>query len=156
MQNRSRILVTNRLEHDTTSHHILKMNPTMLVVRRKIFALPWLWSSIEWSNWWVVIVRSHTFIRFLSIVLCSSLLNDAYKAQTELEVQLNVTKSNLQLVIANLDSMLGGCPEETGLWSIQRCWLASYHRAGRRTSIPTDIAWPAHSEGVLSFAEKED
>ncbi|KAF8345544.1 hypothetical protein F5887DRAFT_1158768 [Amanita rubescens] len=41
----------------------------------------------------------------------SSMLNEAYKAQAELEVQLNVTKSNLQLVIAN-NEMLEEALEE--------------------------------------------
>ena len=35
------------------------------------------------------------------IFIQSMLLTDAYKSQAELEVQLNIAKSNLQLVISN-------------------------------------------------------
>ena len=39
-------------------------------------------------------------------VIQSTLLSDAYKSQAELEVQLNVAKSNLQLVISNNEMLL--------------------------------------------------
>jgi len=41
------------------------------------------------------------------------MLNEAYKAQAELEVQLNVTKSNLQLVIANNEMLEEALKRET-------------------------------------------
>ena len=56
----------------TPYFHRLKRNFTMLAEcihmdRRKIYALPWIWSSIEWYNWWAFscYCSIDTFIRFL-------------------------------------------------------------------------------------------
>lgn len=68
---------TKRLH--TLYFHKSKRNFTMLAEcihmdRRKIYALPWTWSSIEWYNWWAsfsCLLFDRYFYRFLSIVLCS-------------------------------------------------------------------------------------
>ena len=104
------------------------------------------------------------FHRFLSIVLCSliqsSLLNDAYKAQAELEVQLNVAKSNLQLVIANNDMLEDALKRSDSGQSRDVGWRRTNVREGetgtQRTSLdrsnsteysalPTEIVSPPNS-----------
>ena len=69
------------------------------------------------------------------------MLSEAYRAQTELEVQLNVAKSNLKLVIAN-NEMLEDALREYN--SIQRGRLAANQqipqRAIRSTSQFREVA----------------
>ncbi|KAM6501520.1 hypothetical protein JOM56_001497 [Amanita muscaria] len=62
------------------------------------------------------------------VVELSSLLNEAYKTQAELEVQLNVTKSNLQLVISNNEMLEEALKHEANGHSQHVGW---HRRSGR-------------------------
>jgi hypothetical protein len=71
------------------------------------------------------------------------MLNEAYKAQTELEVQLNVTKSNLQLVIANNEMLEEALKRETNGQTQDVGW----HRAsGNRHSSDERSATHARND----------
>ncbi|KAF8635059.1 hypothetical protein AX17_004039 [Amanita inopinata Kibby_2008] len=63
----------------------------------------------------------------------SSLLNEAYKTQAELEVQLNVTKSNLQLIISNNEMLEDALKRESNGHSRDVGWR---RRSGRDIDQP--------------------
>ena len=52
----------------------------------------------------------------------SSMLSDAYKAQAELEIQLNVAKSNLKLVIANNEMLEDALKQDLSTQSKEVGW----------------------------------
>ncbi|KAK2460188.1 hypothetical protein APHAL10511_007779 [Amanita phalloides] len=66
------------------------------------------------------------------VVELTSLLSEAYKAQAELEVQLNVAKSNLQLVISNNEMLEEALKRETKGHSQDLGWRRA---SGREASI---------------------
>ena len=61
-------------------------------------------------------------------IVQSTLLSDAYKSQAELEVQLNIAESNLQLVISNNEML-----EDARKWesSTQSCDVGWHQTSGR-------------------------
>ncbi len=83
------------------------------------------------------------------------MLSEAYKTQAELEVQLNVAKSNLKLVIAN-NEMLEDALKQNVLQSKEVGWHRTNLRASggepqeRRASLERsqslDIQLPTHQE----------
>ncbi|KAF9526900.1 hypothetical protein CPB83DRAFT_794228 [Crepidotus variabilis] len=77
----------------------------------------------------------------------SSMLSEAYKAQAELEVQLNVTKSNLKLVIAN-NEMLEDALKQNTTQSKDVGW--------RRTSTRQNGELPSDPRATLERSQSVD
>lgn len=80
--------------------------------------------------------RGWNLIDDLFIFAQSSLLGEAYKTQAELEVQLNVAKSNLQLVIANNEMLEEALKHDTSGQSKDVGWRRTSGRDNDpRTSL---------------------
>jgi len=65
----------------------------------------------------------------------STLLSDAYKSQVELEVQLNVAKSNLQLVISNNEMLEDALKRESSTQSRDVGWRRTSGRDDSRSVL---------------------
>ncbi|KIK05239.1 hypothetical protein K443DRAFT_130516 [Laccaria amethystina LaAM-08-1] len=65
----------------------------------------------------------------------STLLSDAYKSQAELEVQLNVAKSNLQLVISNNEMLEDALKRENSTQSRDVGWRRTSGRDDSRSAL---------------------
>lgn len=65
----------------------------------------------------------------------STLLSDAYKSQAELEVQLNVAKSNLQLVISNNEMLEDALKRESSTQSRDVGWRRTSGRDDSRSVL---------------------
>lgn len=75
----------------------------------------------------------------------SSLLSEAYKTQADLEVQLNVAKSNLQLVIANNEMLEDALKRDTSGQSKDVGWRRT---SGRDSGIAEPRASLERSQSV--------
>jgi hypothetical protein len=90
----------------------------------------------------MVISRVTELVRFLFIpaesrmtLAQSTLLSDAYKSQAELEVQLNVAKSNLQLVISNNEMLEDALKRENSTQSRDVGWRRTSGRDDNRSAL---------------------
>ena len=89
-------------------------------------------------------------------IVQSTLLSDAYTSQAELDVQLNVAKSNLQRHFKQRDAR--GCFETRELDTITRCGLESDQWPKRQSfsfgAVAVDgLCLPGGDSVVASFSE---
>ena len=68
-------------------------------------------------------------------IVQSTLLSDAYTSQAELDVQLNVAKSNLQLVISNNETLEDALKRERSTQSLDVGWRRTSGREDYRSVL---------------------